>query len=97
MANSKKFKKEKTSIKRSHCDIEEFAIQVSGTKTFNQLVGVLNQELGRGNWTTKGRPVRHLRKVDKFNAFVDYKRTHPIVFCVPNGYGFLSSKLSLIH
>ena len=98
MADSKKSKKEKTSVKRSHLSVEEFTVQVDGTKTFNRLVSALNHELGQGNWTTKGRPVRHLRRVDKFNSFVsNYKRTYPVVFCVPSGYSFLSSKLSLIQ
>jgi len=97
MADIKKSKKEKTSVERSHRDVEEFSIQVNSTKTFNRLVSALNHELGHGNWTTKGRPVRHLRRVDKFNSFVSsHKRTYPVTFCVPAGCIFLLSKLSLI-
>lgn len=97
MANIKKFEKAKTLSKRSNHSIEKISIGVAGVKNFYRLVSTLNQELGHGNWTTLGRPIRHLRRIDKYNALVHYNRTYEVVFCVPKGCGFLSSKLSLIQ
>lgn len=97
MAFIKKFKKEKTISKRSNNFTEKFSIQVNSVKSFYRLVSVLNSECGHENWTTQGRPLRHLRKVERFNRFVEYNRAHEVVFCVPDEYKSLSTRLSLLQ
>jgi hypothetical protein len=95
MAPFKKFKEEKIISKRQDSIIERLAIQVNGLDSFYHLVSILNNEIGQGNWTTKGRPLRRLRKLEQFNSFVDFKRSQEIVFYIPKGYNFLSSRLML--
>lgn len=95
MVHFKKPKKEKTISKRQDSISQRLAIQVNGVNSFYQLVSILNSEIGHGNWTTKGRPLRGLRKLEQFNSFVDFKRSQEIVFYIPKGYNFLSTRLML--
>lgn len=95
MASFKKFKEEKIISKRQDSIIERLAIQVNGLDSFYQIVSILNNEIGHGKWTTKGRPIRRLRKLEKYNSFVDFKRSQEIVFYIPKGYNFLLTRLML--
>lgn len=95
MAPFKKFKEEKIISKRQDSIIERLAIQVNGLDSFYQIVSILNNEIGHGKWTTEGRPIRRLRKLEKYNSFVDFKRSQKIVFKIPKGYNFLLTRLML--
>lgn len=44
-------------------------INCSGTKHFYSMVQILNKQIGRGKWTTHGRVVRKLRRIDSANHF----------------------------
>jgi hypothetical protein len=85
MAHTSKLEKEKTSTQRSNCSIEEFTVQVSSLQKFYHLVQLFNQYFGHGNWTTAGRPVRKLRRVDYFNqhSYLPLPRTVNITFKYP--------------
>lgn len=45
-------------------------ISCHGTKHFYSMVRILNQQIGRGRWTTRGRVIRKLRRLDTFNQLV---------------------------
>ena len=100
MAHSKKFKEEKTSTERSNCFSEEFVIPLGRIRDFYRVVSTLNAELGHGNWTTVGRPLRKIRRVAGYNSrswlFTSFKlRTVDIVFRVPCGSESIASRLLL--
>lgn len=97
MAHCTKFKKEKTEIKRSNRFSEEFTVSIGKLSDFYRAVSTLNAELGHGNWTTIGRPLRKLRRVENYNSrgFNLKERTHDVVFCVPDGSDVVASRLLL--
>jgi hypothetical protein len=96
MADIKEPQKEKTSNQRSNRFSEEFSLQIGQLKDFYCVVGILNCELGHGNWTTVGRPVRKLRRYDYFNrvSFTPM-RTIDIIFRVPAGFDLIVTRLML--
>ena len=100
MAHTKKFKEEKTSTERSNRFSEEFTIPLGRIRDFYCVVSTLNSELGHGNWTTVGRPLRKLRRVAGYNSrswlFTNFKlRTEAVVFRVPPGTESIASRLLL--
>lgn len=96
MAHIEKSKKEKTNTERSHRFTEEFAIPIGRLNDFYCAVSILNRELGHGNWTTVGKPVRKLRRYDNFNRISFSKdRTIDIVFCVSAASESISTRLVL--
>ena len=96
MAHTKKSQKEKTTTQRSDCFTEEFTLKIGRLKDFYKVVRVLNNELGHGNWTTQGRPVRKVKRVDQYNRIVFYRdRTTDVVFRLPNGYSHLETRVIL--
>jgi len=100
MAHTKKPQKAQTTTKRSNLFSEEFTLGLGRLKDFYNVVSVLNNELGHGNWTTRGRPVRKVKRVDIYNRHC-YKltpiglRTIDIVFCVPSNAESIQSRLVL--
>ena len=96
MAHIKKSQKEKTSNKRSHRFSEKFSIPFGRISDFYRAVSILNNELGHGNWTTTGRPVRKLRRVDQFNRIsFTANRTIDVVFHVPCNVESVLTRVSL--
>ena len=100
MAHSKKFKEEKISTKRSDRFSEEFTIPLGRIRDFYRVVSILNADLGHGNWTTVGRPLRKLRRVAGYNSrrwlFPNFKsRNIDIVFRVPSGSEAIATRLLL--
>ena len=96
MAHIKKSKKEKTNTERSHRFSEKFVIPLGRIRDFYCVVSTLNSELGHGNWTTVGRPVRKLRRCDRYNRVVfSADRKLDIVFRVPFGSESIASRLLL--
>lgn len=100
MAHSKKFKEEKISTERSDRFSEEFAIPIGREIDFYRVVSILNAELGHGNWTTVGRPVRKIRRIQAYNdrrwqPTVFKFRTHDVVFRVPSGSESIATKIAL--
>jgi hypothetical protein len=92
MAHTSKLEKEKAATKRSNIFAEEFTVQVNSLAKFYRLVQLLNLYFGHGNWTTAGRPLRKLRRVEHFNKnclqIIDQKaylpnRTLDITFKYP--------------
>lgn len=96
MAHTEKSQKEKTNIERSHRFSEKFTVSIGRLSAFYRAVSILNRELGHGNWTTEGKPVRKLRRVDTYNriAFSSH-RVMDIVFCVPAAGELIYSRLVL--
>ena len=96
MAHIKKSKKEKTNTERSHRFSEKFAVSIGRLSDFYRAVSILNRELGHGNWTTEGKPIRKLKRYDTFNriSFAS-DRTMDIVFCVPAASQSISTRLVL--
>jgi hypothetical protein len=96
MAHTKESQKEKTSVKRSNCFSEEFVVSLGRLSDFYRAVSILNRELGHGNWTTEGKPVRKLRRYDAFNRIsFTSDRTIGIVFRVPIANNSISTRLML--
>lgn len=96
MANSKKSQKEKTNAQRSNRFTEEFVIQIGRLTEFYKIVQLLNNMAGHGNWTTRGRPVRRLRRVDSYNRISFFSdRKMDITFCLPAEHSYISSRLLL--
>ena len=97
MASTKKSQETQTKTKRSNLQCEEFTLGISRLNDFYHAVRVLNRELGHSNWTARGRPVRKLRRVDRFNRFVLMcnQRKLDIVFVVPKESSYIFSKLML--
>ena len=63
---------------------------------FYRAVSILNRELGHGNWTAEGKPVRKLKRYDSFNCIsFSEDRTMDIVFCVPPANESIFSRLVL--
>jgi hypothetical protein len=85
MAHTSKLEKEKATTQRSNIFAEEFTVQIGSLIKFYRLVQLLNQYFGHGNWTTAGRPVRKLRRVDYFNqhSYLSLPRTIGITFKYP--------------
>lgn len=54
-------------------------VACSGTKHFYSMVKILNQQIGRGQWTTRGKVVRKLRRIDSANYFF-YHNKHNTAF-----------------
>lgn len=97
MAHRNQPQKEKTSIKRPDRFPQEFTLRIGKLTDFYRVVQVLNHELGHGNWTARGRPVRLLERAEMYNN-VPFKRERasvPVVFCVPNGAESMQSRLVL--
>ena len=100
MVCCKKPQEAKIAIKRSNCFSKEITIGVKGLEEFYSIVKTLNKEIGHGNWTTHGRPVRKLRRVDAFNRHCS-KLMHndlrklDIIFYVPENAEFIQSRLVL--
>jgi hypothetical protein len=90
----------KITIKRSNCFSEKITIGVKGLENFYSIVKILNKEIGHGNWTTHGRPVRKLKRVDAFNRCCS-KLAHnklrklDIVFYVPKNTESIQTRLFL--
>ena len=97
MAHNGKLEKEKTAIKGPDCCIEEIVVQVSTTAKFYQLVQLFNLYFGHGNWTTAGRPLRRLRRVDYFNkhSFITPLRTIDVTFKYPGQLKHCLSRIFL--
>ena len=96
MAYTKKPQEKETISQRSNYFTEEFVIEVGKLTEFYKIVKLLNNMVGHGNWTTHGRPLRRLRRVDYYNrmSFAN-NRTLDIVFCLPKKYSHVSSRLML--
>ena len=100
MAYCKKSQEEKTTTKRSNCFSEKITLGLSRLEDFYSVVKILNKEIGHGNWTTQGRPVRKLKRVDNFNRYCS-KLAHgntrklDIVFCIPKSAESIQSRLFL--
>ena len=81
--------------------MREFSIECNGTKHFYSLVRVLNSQIGFGRWTTKGRPIRKLRRLDVSNGFrnrygmLKGGQAMAITFMVPNEHGDITTALGL--
>lgn len=75
----------------------EIPIECKSAMHFYNLVSVLNQQVGRGVWTTRGRPVRKLHRMDRMKAgFTAYRNsTQTVIFKVPAEYTELSTALLL--
>jgi len=78
-------------------------INCSGTKHFYSMVRILNKQIGRGKWTTRGRVVRKLRRIDSANYFF-YRNQNNTTFpkrflcinlIVPEGFEDISTTLDL--
>jgi hypothetical protein len=100
LAYCKKSQKAKIAIKRSDLSGKKITIGVKRLDDFYSLVKILNKEIGHGYWTTHGRPVRKLRRVDAFNRHCS-KLMHndlrklDIIFYVPENAEFIQSRLVL--
>ena len=111
MAHCEESQEEKTNHQGSHRFPEEFTVRIQRVKEFYRVVSILNRECGHGNWTTQGRPVRLIRRVDEFNRLLDtYGRYSfipgpgarqleykaiDVVFCVPAASKLIASRIVL--
>ena len=96
MAHTKESQEKETNIERSHRFTEKFVVSLGRLSDFYRAVSILNRELGHGNWTTEGKPVRKLRRYDTFNRIsFTSDRTIDIVFCVPTATESIFSRLVL--
>ncbi len=74
----------------------ELSIECKSTRHFYNLVRILNQQIGRGSWTTQGRPVRKLRRLDKMKPFsLATDTTQTVVFKIPTVHDNISTALTL--
>ena len=77
----------------------EIPIECHGTKHFYGLVRLLNTQIGRGGWTTKGRPIRKLRRLNLNNIFRNKfevpNHSMTVTFKVPEDHAEIQSVLSL--
>ena len=73
----------------------ELPIECKSTRHFYNLVRILNQQIGRGSWTTQGRPVRKLRRLDKMNHLGLLHTTQTVVFKIPTVHDNISTALTL--
>jgi len=100
MVYCKKPQEAKVAIKRSNRFSEKITLEVNGLEEFYSIVKTLNKEIGHGNWTTHGRPIRKLRRVDAFNRYCS-KLAHnklrklDIVFYVPKDTESIQTRLVL--
>jgi len=100
MVYCKKPQEAKITIKRSNCFSKKITLEVNGLEEFYSIVKILNKEIGHGNWTTHGRPIRKLRRVDAFNRYCS-KLAHnklrklDIVFYVPKDTESIQTRLVL--
>jgi hypothetical protein len=97
MAFDEQSQKAKISNQRPNCRVENFAVSFNGLKDFYRAVQILNRELGHGNWSTQGRPVRKLRRLALYNAFVpsNSKRYEDVVFSVTVTSSVIVSRIML--
>jgi hypothetical protein len=101
MAHSINSQKEKVSNQRQDCFPESITLPVGTITDFYRIVKYLNIELGHGNWTTDGRPVRRIRRYDSYNkvaannGFINNKRTLAVTFLLPNNSNHLATRLFL--
>jgi hypothetical protein len=80
-----------------------FQMECRGTRHFYSLVKILNKQIGPGKWTTQGRPVRRLRRLDLANWFARANvsnvsfagHTATVVFKVPEDHSDIESVLNL--
>lgn len=72
----------------------EIPIECKSARHFYNLVRVLNQQVGRGVWTTLGRPVRKLHRLDRMKTTYS-TATQTVIFKVPEEHNKLSTALAL--
>jgi len=100
MAHCKKSQETKIAVERSDHGSKKITLGVNGLEDFYSIVKILNKEIGHGNWTTHGRPIRKLKRVDNFNRYCS-KLVHnklrklDIVFYIPKSAEFIQSRLVL--
>lgn len=73
----------------------DIPVECDSTDHFYSLVKVLNQQIGRGNWTTEGRPIRKLRRLNISNWFAPRRNTMTVTFKVPEDHTDIESVLKL--
>jgi len=79
-------------------DMVTIPVTCAGTKHFYSMVRILNRQVGRGCWTTRGRIVRKLRRLDRANYWNQDKMpagAMTVMFKVPQGYEDISTTLNL--
>lgn len=100
MVCCKKPQEAKIAIKRSNQFSKKITLEVKGLEEFYSIVKTLNKEIGHGNWTTHGRPVRKLKRVDAYNLCCS-KLAHnklrklDIIFYVPKSNESIQTRLVL--
>lgn len=96
MAHLKEPQEKETATQRSNYFTEEYTIQIGRVIEFYKIVRLLNSMIGHGNWTTRGRPVRRLRRVDRYNriSFFSDRKTD-VVFCLPKEHSHVISRVML--
>ena len=72
----------------------EIPFECKSARHFYNLVSVLNRQVGRGVWTTQGRPVRKLRRLDRMKSPFS-TATQTVIFKVPEEHNKLSTALAL--
>lgn len=106
MANCNQSQKEKVVDQGSHCKLEEFTLSLTSLNSFYTIVKILNKEIGFGKWTTLGRPVKKIRRVDTYNLLkatipaemgmdITVDRSTDVVFCLPADSSSIVSRLLL--
>lgn len=69
-------------------------INLTNTRDFYNLVGVLNRTFGHGKWTCRGRPLRKIRRVEKIK--IGFKAwSTPVVFYLPKDVEGIETLLKL--
>ena len=76
-----------------------FKVDCKGTRHFYSMVRILNKQIGFGNWTTEGRPVRKLRRLSLNNILRNRleipQHSMPVTFRVPEDHSDIESVLNL--
>lgn len=70
-------------------------LDLRGTKQFYSAVRILNRQVGRGNWTTRGRPVRKLRRLERIASIISGPCSMIVEFRIPDEYRDIGTLLVL--
>lgn len=79
-------------------DTHSFMFDFTSREQFYNIVHLLNQECGKGNWTIKGRVLKSLKRVEKYNAFYSsYKEAIRKEIVIPAEKKELESFIVFVH
>lgn len=76
----------------------EFDFEFTSREQFYAVVHLLNHECGKGKWTIRGRVLKGLKRVEKYQTFyTSFKDTIKKKIVVPAEHAHIEAMLRFVH